>query len=732
MRNILLLQLALIANITAYAQIKYPQTRKVNQVDTVFGHILNDPYRWLENLKSEEVLTWFKAQQHLTDSTLSKLNGVDSFISQINDFNSHNVWWRAPITKVGSRYYYTKRSRSQLNASYYFRNENDTMEHLLFDTWQIHEGMRYNLAALKISPDNRYLAVALDANGEEYSFVKFYDTKSNRWLADSIPPCYANSINWDAASEGVIYGMNTSDDRFNPANLNKEVIKYHLLNTSHDKDKIILDSVTRNSIERKISDSYYADIFTRNSKTRVYSQPNQGFEFEFGNTYYTNSTALNKLPSKWNILYRQQDSVYDFIETPSGYYFISAKGHGYNSLRKTSYNKPDFSSAVTLLPEDRDWQLENIRETKSYILAVYSKWGFINKVVCVAKKDDKVVRVQSFDKYDRFSVATLGNETDECFLSQYPVNRPRASYLMNVKIDSVFLDSFWIVKNQSLIEGWENIVCEVIEVPSYDGTKVPLAIMRDKNVKLDGNNICFINGYGAYGIAAKNNAYNMFNPAYSLLIQRGVILAHAYVRGGGEKGEAWHRAAMKGNKPNTWKDFIACAEFLVKNKYTQPSKLACTGASAGGILVGRAITERPDLFAAAHIQSGALNTSRLGATANGVNNYAEFGDPSIPEEFNGLVEMDPTLHVEMGVKYPAVYITTGLNDPRVAAWIPAKFAATMQAASVSGKPVLLHTNFAGGHFGDANAESVISLLRKQLMSEFFLLWQCGHKDFQMK
>lgn len=729
--------LTLILSKNIFAQHNYPFTKKVNQVDTVFKHILYDPYRWIENIKSEEVKEWFKAEQKFTDSSLAGLNGVDSFISQLNTYNTSDTWWRFPKFKAGNRYYYFKGGRNQLNQTIYYRNENDAAEHLIFDTWQIKPGVRYQLAGFKISPDNHYLTVALDVNGEEYPQIKIYDTQTDSWLMDSIPHCNEWTIDWAANSQGFIYGMNTSEDRFAPENINKEVIKYHRLNSSYINDLVILDSNSRNKAEPKISDSYNAYIFTADSKTKLYCQPNQGFEFEYTNMYYTNSTDMSATDYTWEQLYSKKDSVnmfsgMPFLETDAGYYFLSNKGNGFKSLRKASLNNPDFSHAKIIIPEDENWQLENIQQSKSYIIAAYSKYGFLNKIIAVDKKTDEVIPLKSIEEYDRYNVVSIGKETDECIFEILALNRPPRRFILNIKKDTIINDEFWAVQNQTLLPGWENIVSEVVEVPSYDGTLVPLSIIHNKDTKLDGNNICFLYGYGAYGMEVKDNTYNEYAPPYILLLQRGVILAHAYVRGGGEKGESWHIAGMKENKPNSWKDFIACAEYLIKNKYTQPAKLACSGASAGGILIGRAITERPDLFAATHIQSGNLNNSRSSAYANGVFNYGEYGDPNIEAEFNGLTEQDATLHVKPGVKYPAVYITTGINDSRVYPWIPAKFAATMQANSISGKPVLLHTNFEGGHFGDANAESFISMLKTQLMAEFFMLWQCGHKDFQKK
>ena len=326
----------------------------------------------------------------------------------------------------------------------------------------------------------------------------------------------------------------------------------------------------------------------------------------------------------------------------------------------------------------------------------------------------------------------MGTKTDECVLYNEPVNKPKTGFLLNIANNKLINDDFWATQGQTFVPGSDDIVSELIEVPSYDGTLVPMSIMRNKNTKLDGNNVCILWGYGAYGTIVRENYFNEFNISNNLMVQRGVILVHAYVRGGGEKGEAWHQAGMKETKPNSWKDYIACAEYLIKNKYTQPSKLSCFGGSAGGTLIGRAITERPDLFAAATIQSGTVNLMRSKAWPNLISNYPEFGNPDIASEMKGIIEMDAVIHSKPDTKYPAVYFQAGMNDPRVPIWMSGKMAATLQASSTSGKPVLLDTNFEGGHNGDANAATSIDKWRSSLKMVFFLLWQSGHKDFQQK
>jgi prolyl oligopeptidase len=211
------------------------------------------------------------------------------------------------------------------------------------------------------------------------------------------------------------------------------------------------------------------------------------------------------------------------------------------------------------------------------------------------------------------------------------------------------------------------------------------------------------------------------------LLNRGVVIAFAHIRGGGEKGNEWYLAGKKATKPNTWKDFNACAEWLIKNKYTSSEKFGISGASAGGILIGRAITERPDLYKVAIPKVGCLNGLRMEFSPNGPGNIPEFGTVTKEDEFKALLEMDAYQHIQKGVKYPAQLITTGFNDPRVDSYIPAKFAAKMQADNGSQNPVLLYVDYVAGHFGGSTMDEQFAQKAKEYA---FLLWQCGDKDFQ--
>ena len=265
-------------------------------------------------------------------------------------------------------------------------------------------------------------------------------------------------------------------------------------------------------------------------------------------------------------------------------------------------------------------------------------------------------------------------------------------------------------------------VSEEVMVPAPDGVMVPLSIIRPRDLRRDGSAPTLLTGYGAYGTSISPT----FPGWARTWFDAGGIYAIAHVRGGGELGEAWYRAGWQSSKPNTWRDFIACAEYLIREGYTSPARLAGEGTSAGGILIGRAITERPDLFRAAVIKVGLSDALRAETTSNGVLNIPEFGSTATEEGFRSLYAMSPYHHVTEGTAYPAVLLMTGLNDQRVNPWQAAKMAARLQSATSSGRPVLLRVNTDAGHFGGGMTTNLESFTDEVA----FLLWQLGEPGFQ--
>jgi prolyl oligopeptidase len=258
-----------------------------------------------------------------------------------------------------------------------------------------------------------------------------------------------------------------------------------------------------------------------------------------------------------------------------------------------------------------------------------------------------------------------------------------------------------------------------------DGTRVPLSIVARRGLKRDGSHPTLVNAYGSYQISS-SPAFNVRGIAF---LEQGGVLAVAHVRGGGEYGKRWWKAGQKLSKPNTWRDLIDCCEALIKQGWTSPRHLAIRGGSAGGITVGRALTERPDLFAAVISNVGVSNSLRAEFEQNGPTNIDEFGTVTEREGFQGLKAMDAYHSVKDGTPYPAVLLTTGMTDPRVPPWQVAKMAARLQRATSSGNPVLLRVTFDAGH----GVGSTRSQVDEERADEYaFVLWRAGVAGFQPK
>jgi prolyl oligopeptidase len=264
---------------------------------------------------------------------------------------------------------------------------------------------------------------------------------------------------------------------------------------------------------------------------------------------------------------------------------------------------------------------------------------------------------------------------------------------------------------------------EEVFATSFDGTRVPLSILHRKGLALDGTHPAILDGYGSYGISLEPR----FRPTDVAWLERGGIIATAHIRGGGEYGEAWHMGGFQRTKNNTVRDFIACGQYLVDQHYTRPALLAGIGGSAGGITVGGALTQRPDLFGVILDLVGISDTLRSETEPNGPPNISEFGTVKTKDGFHGLYGMSSYVHVRDGVQYPAVLFSTGANDPRVAPWQMAKMAARVQAATTSDKPVLLRVDYDAGH-GIGSSTSQREALLADLWT--FALWQMGDTAFQ--
>lgn len=384
-------------------------------------------------------------------------------------------------------------------------------------------------------------------------------------------------------------------------------------------------------------------------------------------------------------------------------------------LLATSISNPNWEKAEIIAAERKDLMLDGFSFSKDFILLTYSNGinSRLFKYEIATAKTSEVNLPYSGTIY----VNCLDRRTNHCYIYITSWNKPLAEFKLDISTNDFSASEFNTPTEYP--KEYKDIEVQEVEVKGHDGKLIPLSIIYKKGTKLDGQNVCLVEGYGSFGISMLPG----FNTFWCSLVTRGVVLAIPHVRGGGEKGDSWHKGGLKSTKPNTWKDFNSCTEYLIQHGYTSPKKVIASGASAGGILVGRAITERPDLYGAAIFASGVLNTLRLSKMGNGENLSLEFGSTKDSVECRALFEMDALAHLNANTSYPAVICYVGRNDILVDNWQSAKFVGALQNNNPNGKPVLLLVNYSNGH--NANEEDLAIYWA-------FALWQCGHPDFKLK
>jgi prolyl oligopeptidase len=421
---------------------------------------------------------------------------------------------------------------------------------------------------------------------------------------------------------------------------------------------------------------------------------------------------------KWRKLFGRESDITAFAIHGDDLYVLSHKDALRFKVLRTSLSHPDLASAHVVVAPGREIVVA-IHAAKDG-LYVQSRDGTVGKLYRVPYAEDAQPEPVALPASGAVSIADADLRMPGVLLQIGSWTRDSVYYAQDRKTGRWSDTGLQPLGPFGAPEGIES---REVLVKSWDGVEVPLSIVAPKGIKLDGSNPTWLYGYGSYG-ATDDPVYI---PRLLAWYERGGIRATCHVRGGGAYGEEWHLGGKLESKPNSWRDLVACGEWLVKNGYSSTPRLAINGASAGGILVGRAMTERPDLWAVAVPEVGVLNILRADTSANGVPNIPEFGTTTDEQQFKWLLEMDAYHHVKDGVKYPATLLVHGINDPRVPPWMSMKMTARLQAATASGKPVMLRIDYAGGHgVGSTKAQ------RQEQVADVwsFMLWQFGDAKFQ--
>lgn len=689
--------------------------------EVYFGKEIVDEYRNIENLKDSTVLNWLKAETNLTKATLSSISGRNDFFNRllkIDDKLDFVCFGYKEIENVGV--FYLKESIKEKTTKLFFRKNLESEEVLLFEpsSFKQNENKEHVISYFNPSNDGSKVAIALTEGGKEVSEIVIYDVVNKKLLPDII------TNNWVEELGGIFWLKD-----------NLSFIYIHIPNIDNKHPEFIKNT---QSVIYRIGDntSVHKDVFSRSNNPEcdiksedfpIISYINKSNNLIFGitagatpysDTYYSKANDIKEGKLIWKKLYSKENNIKEFVIDKDNFIYLT-ENNGQSIICKTLLSNANFNKPDIVFESIKDEIINSIVKVKEGFYFTTLKNGISAKLYFYNNKVNEITLPFLSGK---IMISNIDEDSNELivYCSGWTKKKKRFKYVFG---ENIFKEAD-LNKDISLVNT-DEIVVEEIEIKTHDGLDLPLTIIYKKGLKKNRKNRVYMTGYGSYG-----SSYKPFFSPYSLLwVEDGGILVYTHVRGGGEKGDIWHKGGFKETKPNTWKDFISSAEYLIEKKYTSPKFIGITGGSAGGILIGRAITERPDLFKAAIIDVGILNPLRFEHTPNGQNNVKEFGSVKIENEFNALYEMDSYHHIQMGVDYPATLVTTGINDSRVIAWIPAKFAAKLKAYNFGKNPIFLSVDFNGGHSGNDSIDN----FHGSLADEFaFFYWQLGDKNYKLK
>jgi prolyl oligopeptidase len=687
--------------------------------NTYFGTAVVDRYRYMENLSNPNVMAWMKTQNDYTRSLLDRIPGRTALLARIQELDNAVAARVEDIRRLpGGRYFYLKRLPQDNTFKLYVREGLAGKETLLFDPEKFAKaaGTPFAINYYEPSREGNFVACGLSAAGSEDAVIHVLDTATGKEVDKPIDRAQFGGISWRPDGKSFFYNrlQKMEPDMPETERYQKSRVYLHVIGADADQEPSVFGYEISPRVKMEPADDPF--INTMPGCQYALGSIEHGTRQEL-TLYVAPLASVGKPNTPWQKICDVEDDVTDFAKKGKEIFLLTHKDASRFKIIMTSLAKPDLAGAKTVVPAGNA-VITGLAAAKDALYVQLRDGGigrllrvpFHGKPEPVGLPFDGSVSIAAADARLAGTWLDMGTWTKAGQIYAYD---PQTKKITNTGLQP--LGKFDAPDDLESVE---------VKARSYDGEMIPLSIVYKRGIKLDGSNPTLLWGYGAYGISQDP----VFGPVLLAWYEKGGVFAVAHVRGGGDYGEDWYKGGYKLTKPNTWKDFIACANYLIEHKYTVPSKLAGTGGSAGGILIGRAITERPDLFGAAIIQVGCLDMLRIETTPNGVPNIPEFGSVKTEDGFKELYEMSSYNYVRDGTKYPAVMLTTGINDPRVEPWQSAKMAARLQAATTSGKPVLLRVDYEAGH-GIGTTKKQNEEQRADTTS--FLLWQFGLPGFQI-
>ncbi len=650
----------------------YPQTRKVDSSDTYFGVKIADPYRWLEDDNSDSTAKWVDAQNALTFDYLSKIPFRDKIKDRLTAL--WNFEKRSAPYRKGTRYFYSRNDGLQNQSVQYFVDTLGGTEKVLIDPNTLSADGTSSFNGGSASNDGKYFQYAISKAGSDWEEFYVQDISTGKQLSDHLQWIKFSGASWRGA--GFYYGRfdEPKGSALSDENKNQKVY-YHKIGDDQSKDELIYKDEAH-------PDVMFGPEVTDDEKWLiVYSSKST-----HGNGLMVKDLSIPNQEFKTIVELADEADDYGVMDIVDNK-IIMRTNHGAPNFKLVEVDlaHPEETNWKTIIPEDEYYMLGLSMVPNAFIahylvdvkskLVIYDRTGKKTGDIETGTEICSVTELSTHKK-DSLVFMTIGTFTAPPSTFKYNLNTGKTALFFQPKCD---------FKS-------DDFETEQVFFTSKDGTKVPMFVTHKKGIAMDGNNPTFLFGYGGF-----NSHYSPeFRIDRCVFLESGGIYAVANIRGGDEYGEKWHQGGILCNKQNVFDDFIAASEFLISQKYTNKDKLAVTGRSNGGLLIGAVETQRPDLFQVCIPQVGVLDMLRYHKFTIGRAWASDYGLSENEEQFKCLMAYSP-LHNVKKAEYPATLITTGDHDDRVVPAHSFKFAATMQENQTGKEPVMIRIDKNAGH-----------------------------------
>jgi len=637
--------------------------------------LVADPYRWLEDDRSQETKDWVTAQNKVTFDYLNQIPYREQWLKRLEEINDYPKY--SSPSRNNEYYYFSKNSGLQNQSVLYRQKGLNGKPVLLMDPNKFSADGTTSLAAFSISKNGKYAVVGKSAGGSDWRTLFVMDMSTQTYLPDSLAWVKVSGASWQG--DGFFYSRYPTPDKgkeLSTKNENHQVY-YHKVGTSQAEDKLVY--------EDPANPQRFHGVFTSEDERYVFLNISDRGKGKDGSAlWYYDSKSDDKTFKP--IIKEPGDFNYGFIDDVNGRFLMTTNDGAKNRrLISVDPKNPDPSDWKTIIPEKEE-NLVSVSSAGGKLFVTYLK-DVTNRVYVYAKngKLEKEVKLPALGSAGGFG----GNYDDKfVFYTFTSITFPPTIYKYDIAsgVSSVF-------RKPEVKFNPEDYKLEQVFYPSKDGTKIPMFIVYKKGTQMNGKNPTILYGYGGFNISSTPS----FSPTRIAWLEQGGIFCIANLRGGSEYGEKWHQAGMRDKKQNVFDDFIAAGEFLIDKKYTSKDYLSVQGGSNGGTLVGAVINQRPDLFKVAIPQVGVMDMLRFHKFTIGWNWIAEYGSSDKEEDFKTLYAYSPIHNIKAGPNYPSTLITTADHDDRVVPAHSFKYAATLQEKYKGQNPVMIRIDVNSGH-----------------------------------